>query len=519
MQTRVRSRSSLGPGISLRAPRVLAWALAALFVVLPVRALAAWSVPGTGAGRARADVMPAGGAPTVSVTGRNVTVSWTPARFADGDAVAGYRVTRYDGSGSAAAPGTGCSGVVSALTCTENAVPPGRWTYAVTPVQARWNGVQSRPSAPVSVAAPALSLAPTVVAPPATLSGTISGFVSGQSVTFRMDDPTAGPLLGGTVTPAPVGDDGGASVTVTIPTGTSTGIHTVYAVDGAGDVAAQQVTVDATAPTISGAVVAKASGGTPGYVHQGGTYYVFANVVDGGSASTGVATVSANVASLTGGASSIPLTSGSYSVGGVTYGYRSAALTADMMLTQGSKSFSITAVDGVGNTATQSFTVTVDNTAPSASDVQTINVSGGTAGKAERGDRLILTYSENVEPGSILSAWAGSSTAVTVRLTHVNAFSDQVTVYDGSNVNQLPLGTVSLGRGDYVAGTVTFTASTMSLSGRTVTITLGTPSGPTKTALGAGTMSWTPAATVTDYAGNQCLSAAAVESGSLDKDF
>ena len=50
--------------------------------------------------------------------------------------------------------------------------------------------------------------------------------------------------------------------------------------------------------------------------------------------------------------------------------------------------------DAGGTVTTSSFSVTVDNTKPTAVDVQTTNVSGGTAGKPELGDTVTLTYSE-----------------------------------------------------------------------------------------------------------------------------
>ena len=86
-------------------------------------------------------------APSGSVTGRNVTVSWPAARFPDNTAVNGYTVQRYDGAHVAQTVGASCSGTINALTCTEAAVPPGTWTYTVTPKQAQWIGTTSADSA------------------------------------------------------------------------------------------------------------------------------------------------------------------------------------------------------------------------------------------------------------------------------------------------------------------------------------------------------------------------------------
>ncbi|HJQ42105.1 MAG TPA: Ig-like domain-containing protein, partial [Jatrophihabitantaceae bacterium] len=104
---------------------------------------------------------------------------------------------------------------------------------------------------------------------------------------------------------------------------------------------------------------------TPGFITQGTLYYVYANASDAGS---GIASVTANVSTVTTGQTAVPLVAGSYTVGGVTYGYRSAALTANAALSQGNKAYNATATDRVGQSVTSSNTnVVVDNTAPTGS--------------------------------------------------------------------------------------------------------------------------------------------------------
>jgi Bacterial Ig domain len=129
------------------------------------------------------------------------------------------------------------------------------------------------------------------------------------------------------------------------------------------------VTVDNTAPTVSASAISPTSAGTPtgapGFVKQGGTYKVFANVSDSGS---GVGSASADVSNVSAGDTSVALTtcSTNCTVGGTTYGFVSAEQTADNPLTEGSKSYSVTAADSLGNSATNStFSVTLDNTGPS----------------------------------------------------------------------------------------------------------------------------------------------------------
>ncbi len=73
--------------------------------------------------------------------------------------------------------------------------------------------------------------------------------------------------------------------------------------------------------------------------------------------------------------------------------------TATTPQAAGSKSFSITAADVAGNGGTTGgFSVIVDNTAPTGTDMQTTNVVGGTTGLAETGDTITLSFSEPMDP-------------------------------------------------------------------------------------------------------------------------
>jgi len=495
-----------------RSPLLVALGL----LLIPGVAVAAWTASGVGSASSKAFSMPTGTTPSVSVLGRNVTVSWTAAAFPNGDPVAGYVVRRYpNGGGPAQTVLPDCDGTIGGTSCTEHAVPAGTWRYTVTPVHGSWTGTEGPLSAPVTVAPPSLSLSPpTVTSLPAALSGSLGGFATGETVTFRLDDPGTGTVLAGWISPDPVPNDGTASVSVTIPNGTADGAHTVYATGSGGTVASASVTVDAQPPVVQAAVIQKTQGGSAGYVKQGGTYRVYAKVTDAGSS---VSSVTADVSQISTGQTAVALTAGSWVVDGVTYGYRSAVLTADNPLAAGAKTFSITATDANGHSGTQGgFTVTVDNTPPAASDVQTANASGGVAGRAETGDTITFTFSEPIEPESIVAGWDGTTTTVTVRLIQAGG-SDQLQVYDAGDTTVLPLGTVALG-GNHTNGNRSFTGSTMVMSGSTITITLGTPSGGVRTA-GNGTMIWTPVATPYDRAANACLTTAATESGPADPEF
>jgi hypothetical protein len=177
------------------------------------------------------------------------------------------------------------------------------------------------------------------------------------------------------------------------------------------------------------------------------------------------------------------------------------------------------AYDAAGNkTYTAQVAFTIDNTAPTAADIQGSN--GGVAGTLDANDRLVLTFSEDVLPGTVASGWDGTGTLpVTVRVANAGA-ADTLTIWNGANTAQLALATsVALGR-DVTTGSATFPAS-LTRSGRVYTLVLqalsigsviaGTPAN--------GTLAWTPASAVTDAAGNHAQTAARTETGALDADL
>ncbi len=278
-------------------------------------------------------------------------------------------------------------------------------------------------------------------------------------------------------------------------------------------------------PTANAAVIAKSAGGTAGYIREAGTYHVYASVTDAGNPASGIATVTADVGSITSGRTAAALTAGSYSIDGRTYNYRSTALTANTTLPAGNYSYTLSLTDTAGNGAAQSgFNVVVDNTAPSAADVQTTNVTGGTAGKAELGDGLVLTYSETIDPNSIIANWNGTTANIVIRITDGGLLgNDVLTIRNANNSTQLPLGSIDLGRIDYVLASRDFgateTPSDVTQSGSALTLKLGTPSGTTGTALGTASMIWTPSASATDPAGNSTSTTARTETGTADLGF
>jgi hypothetical protein len=293
---------------------------------------------------------------------------------------------------------------------------------------------------------------------------------------------------------------------------------------------------DIRAPAVSASVVGKTQGGATGFVKKGGTYFVYANVTDSGNPASGVLSVTANLSGL-GGGTAVVLSAGAFVAGGQSYNYRSAQQTAGAALAEGPAAYPIATADNAANGAVSNWSATVDNTAPFGADIQTANAGGGTAGKAEQGDTVTFTYSEPIEPESILSGWNGSSTSVVVRITTGVALlgellgqNEGLQVFDSANSTALPLGTVDL-KQRYVAktlflleGSMTFgasgTPSMMSMSNGVVTVVLGAHGGnEALTVSTAGTMAWGPSTTPYDRAANVAAATVANESGASDKEF
>jgi large repetitive protein len=295
------------------------------------------------------------------------------------------------------------------------------------------------------------------------------------------------------------------------------------AANNAGTAQTYSVTVDNTAPTSLASGAAHATAGAR--IKAGGTYFVYANATDAGS---GVDTVTANVNNVTTGQTAVPLTacSSSCTVGATTYAYKSASLTANAGLSA-NQTYSITATDSAGNATTvATFTATVDNIVPTASAVATANGSG-TLNRPDVNDTVTLTFSEQMDPATILTGWSGSSTPIVARISNAGgAAHDFVTFWNSANTTLLTtLGNVDLGRAGYVntGATVTFgasgTASSMVQSAANVTITLGTTSTTANTVATTTTMIWNSSPAPADLAGNLASGNARTEGGTADAEF
>ena len=199
-------------------------------------------------------------------------------------------------------------------------------------------------------------------------------------------------------------------------------------------------------------------------------------------------------------------------------------------LADGTYTIRATQSDTAGNTgtsATRSFTV--DTVKPTATAITTTNLTGGTAGRLETGDSVTFTYSEPIQPTSVLSSFTEPSATVTVRFVN-GLSSDRFTV-----LNSAGAATVALDNGNTTTGavntaanlvtnTVNFTSSTMTRSadGTSFTINLGTPSSTSRIVAApaaAANMTWTPKTGPTDRAGNGLANTTPLTESDTDRDF
>jgi hypothetical protein len=235
-----------------------------------------WSA-GTGTagnGAASATTVGAGQTPVATPAGTTVALSWAASALASGTAVSGYVVKRYNATTLAAQTiGSNCAGTITALTCTETAVPTGSWRYTVTPVfSTNWTGAESAMS-PVTctdATPPANNISLSNIVGGAAIVGTTAyyrGSVAGSfSITNTVTDAGCGPAssstsaLGGTtagfahtpsVVTSPTGGPYVSNAFTWLAGTTSSPTETVTGTDLANNAAITSGTLvnDSTAPT------------------------------------------------------------------------------------------------------------------------------------------------------------------------------------------------------------------------------------------------------------------------------
>jgi Fibronectin type III domain len=347
----------------------LKWRWVAVAVVLVTGGLAAasvawgyWTPSGaTGSTAAAAATLNQGPTPTVVGEHTQVKVSWTTGTTSSGRAANGYIVRRYDAvTAVEQTVGAGCSGVITATTCTESGMPGGQWTYTVTPtIGLNWQGPESPHSGVVQTGATTLTLAKSVFGPPfpAVTTGAITGFLPGEGITYELD---GSPIAG---SPSVAGLDGTATITsLSIPAGLSDGTHTVAAVGNdplSPSLAQASILIDTTAPTVT-AIITPAPNAA-GW-NNTSPVTITAAVSTGGSGLASIAYTDDG---------SDPSTSPT-AINGLVNGVI-ATVTATQTTT-----YKYIAVDNAGNsTPVETLTVKIDTTAPIPTAASLLNVVGG----------------------------------------------------------------------------------------------------------------------------------------------
>jgi hypothetical protein len=186
---------------------------------------------------------------------------------------------------------------------------------------------------------------------------------------------------------------------------------------------------------------------------------------------------------------------------------------------QGGYDLRARATDNAGRTTTSAIVSNrVVDYAPYGTDIQTTNA--GTAGRIDSGDKVLLTYSEAMAPGSILSGWTGSSTAIRMYVNDGGAI-DTLDFRNAAGTTRLNLVNTATDlslAANFVSASAVFNA-TVSMSGSVVTVTVGSLiSGTLSTSSTSAKMTWRPSAAATDTAGIAALTTQVTESGN-DKDF
>ena len=182
----------------------------------------------------------------------------------------------------------------------------------------------------------------------------------------------------------------------------------------------------------------------------------------------------------------------------------------------------VIATDTLGHATTSASTsLIIDNTGPTPTSVD--STPGGTANRIDAGDAITFTWNEPMAPASIMAGWTGGSQAVRVWVDNdfAGANNDVIFIYDpvaNTRLNVTGANGLRLNN-NYVSGDV-WLNGTMTMSGNSVTVTIGSLISGTNNLTAAGTpeMQWYPSAAATDVVGNASGTGTVTEAGN-DRDF
>ncbi len=215
-----------------------------------------------------------------------------------------YTVRRYSEAGAPQSIGASCSGSVATNSCTESAVPVGRWQYTTQATKGGWLGAESAKSTTVEIAAPPTSLTCTNCH---TYSGTGTVYVNSANRTaVQLQATLPATSLATDTANLSLTDSASHAVSTSKPATVGAGavvfstLSTATFVDGAvtagsyvtantGDVSSTKslaLVRDTVAP--SGSDIVAANGGTRRVVDNGDTItYTFSEPFDPGTVMSG----------------------------------------------------------------------------------------------------------------------------------------------------------------------------------------------------------------------------------------
>ncbi|WP_426566602.1 beta strand repeat-containing protein [Angustibacter sp. McL0619] len=170
--------------------------------------------------------------------------------------------------------------------------------------------------------------------------------------------------------------------------------------------------------------------------------------------------------------------------------------------------YTLTGTNTAGLVSTVAVIVKVDLY---VTGVQLTNGSG-TAGRVTAGDKIVVTFSDTMDPSTFCSAWTTSgdqsitgNSQATVTLTNAGT-SDTMSVT--SSLCTFRLGTMSLGSTAYTGATTTFGGTGASKStiawdaaARTLTVTLGAASGVSPATVATSVVTFTPSTVIRNSSG------------------
>jgi hypothetical protein len=190
---------------------------------------------------------------------------------------------------------------------------------------------------------------------------------------------------------------------------------------------------------------------------------------------SGVASVSADLAVpgsvIRSGTTDLTLDAGSFQTygGTIDWGWRSAATQVDTGMGNGTRTFTVTATDALGNVSTSpAQLVEIDDT-PLAAGTSSCTNSGDDDGRLDSGDRTDWDFGDTIFPDSVATGWTGSPLVATAVLRngtrdHFDVNGDfGVSIFQGSAYNR----SWDLNNGGWVGSDVSFPGSTITLADRT----------------------------------------------------